>query len=94
VALAFAACTDENPQAEACATETSMKLKCPICKQPTDSETSAEFPFCSVRCREHDLGNWAAERYKVAAPMMDESELEETETNERAQPEISEDGDE
>jgi uncharacterized protein len=94
VALAFAACTDENPQAEVCATETSMKLKCPICKQPTDSETSAEFPFCSARCREHDLGNWAAERYKVAAPMMDESEPEETETNERAQPEISEDGDE
>jgi endogenous inhibitor of DNA gyrase (YacG/DUF329 family) len=63
-----------------------MKLKCPICKQPTDSQTNAEFPFCSARCRERDLGNWAMEKYKVAAPMMDESELEDTETNERPQP--------
>ena len=71
-----------------------MKLKCPICKQPTDSETHAEFPFCSERCRERDLGNWAMEKYKVAAPMMDESEPEETETNEPAQPEPSEHDDE
>jgi endogenous inhibitor of DNA gyrase (YacG/DUF329 family) len=54
-----------------------MKLRCPICKKPVDAATDAEFPFCSERCREHDLGNWAMEKYKVAAPMMDESELEE-----------------
>ena len=66
-----------------------MKLKCPICKQPVDSETNAEFPFCSERCRERDLGNWAMEKYKVAVPMMDESEPEEIETNEPAQPEHS-----
>jgi endogenous inhibitor of DNA gyrase (YacG/DUF329 family) len=66
-----------------------MKLKCPICKLPVDSETTAEFPFCSARCREHDLGNWAMEKYKVAVPMMDESEPEDLETNERAQPESS-----
>ena len=41
-----------------------MKLKCPICKEPTDSETTEEFPFCSKRCREHDLGNWATGKYK------------------------------
>ena len=62
-----------------------MKLNCPICKQPTDSDTVPEFPFCSERCRLRDLGNWAMEKYKVAAPVMDESEPEETETNERAQ---------
>jgi endogenous inhibitor of DNA gyrase (YacG/DUF329 family) len=71
-----------------------MKLKCPICKQPVDSETTAEFPFCSARCRERDLGNWAAEKYRVAAPNMDESELEESETNERIRPESSEQDDE
>ena len=64
-----------------------MKLRCPICKQSTDSETSPEFPFCSNRCREHDLGNWATEKYKVAVPMMDESEPEETETDEPARSE-------
>ena len=71
-----------------------MKLKCPICKEAVDSETTAEFPFCSTRCRERDLGNWATEKYKVAVPMMDESEPEETETNERAHPESSEHDDE
>ena len=59
-----------------------MKLKCPICRQAVDSQTTAEFPFCSERCREIDLGNWAMEKYKVAAPIMDESELEELEDNE------------
>ena len=67
-----------------------MKLKCPICKQPVDSETTAEFPFCSAHCRERDLGNWATEKYRVAAPNMDESELEETESNERTRPESAE----
>jgi endogenous inhibitor of DNA gyrase (YacG/DUF329 family) len=66
-----------------------MKLKCPICKQPVDSDTDSEFPFCSDRCRERDLGNWAMEKYKVAVPMMDESEPEEIEANERAQHEHS-----
>jgi len=66
-----------------------MKLKCPICKQPTDSDTNSEFPFCSAACRERDLGNWAMEKYKVAAPVMDESEPEETETNERPRPKSS-----
>jgi hypothetical protein len=34
------------------------------------------------------------EKYKVAAPMMDESEPEDTETNERAQPDLFEHDDE
>ena len=46
-----------------------MKLRCPICKQPVDSETSPEFPFCSERCREHDLGNWAMEKYVISTPV-------------------------
>jgi uncharacterized protein len=71
-----------------------MKLKCPICKQPVDSDTNSEFPFCSERCRERDLGNWAMEKYKVAVPNMDESEPEEIETNERAQPEHPDSDDE
>jgi len=71
-----------------------MKLKCPICKKPVDSETSAEFPFCTPQCRERDLGNWAAEKYKVAVPMMDESEPEEPDTNERSHRQSSDTGDE
>lgn len=53
-----------------------MKRRCPICKAPTDSETHAEFPFCSERCRQHDLGNWASEKYVVSEPVFDLNELE------------------
>jgi hypothetical protein len=53
-----------------------MKHRCPICKTPTDSDTHADFPFCSERCRLHDLGNWASEKYVVSDPVFDMSELE------------------
>jgi endogenous inhibitor of DNA gyrase (YacG/DUF329 family) len=54
-----------------------MKHKCSICKKPTDSETDAEFPFCSDRCRMHDLGNWASEKYVVSDPVFDEEDIAE-----------------
>jgi len=54
-----------------------MKYNCPICKTPTDSETSAEFPFCSERCRLLDLGAWSAEKYVVSDPIFDEEEISE-----------------
>jgi endogenous inhibitor of DNA gyrase (YacG/DUF329 family) len=54
-----------------------MKHKCPICKKPTNSETDADFPFCSDRCRMHDLGNWASEKYVVSDPVFDEEDIAE-----------------
>jgi endogenous inhibitor of DNA gyrase (YacG/DUF329 family) len=54
-----------------------MKHKCPICKVETDSAVNAEFPFCSERCRDRDLGNWATEKYVVFDPVFDEDELNE-----------------
>ena len=53
-----------------------MKHRCPICKTPTDSESNATFPFCSERCQDRDLGNWATEKYKVSEPIFDEDEEE------------------
>lgn len=53
-----------------------MKHRCPICKTPTDSNEHAKFPFCSERCRLHDLGNWASEKYVVSDPVFDMSEIE------------------
>lgn len=53
-----------------------MKHRCPICKTPTDSETHVDFPFCSERCRDRDLGNWASEKYVVSEPVFDMSELD------------------
>jgi uncharacterized protein len=52
-----------------------MKHKCPICKAETDSAVHADFPFCSERCRERDLGNWASEKYVVSDPIFDEEEI-------------------
>jgi uncharacterized protein len=55
-----------------------MKRRCPICRKPTDSETSADFPFCSERCRLLDLGNWSSEKYVISNPVFDESEDEDS----------------
>jgi uncharacterized protein len=52
---------------------------CPICKKPTDSETQADFPFCSERCKLLDLGNWASEKYVISSPAFDESMFEDLE---------------
>ena len=54
-----------------------MKHKCPICKTATDSAVHEEFPFCSEKCRERDLGNWATEKYVVSEPIFNEDDSEE-----------------
>jgi uncharacterized protein len=51
-----------------------MKHKCPICKAETGSALHAEFPFCSERCRNRDLGNWASEKYVVSEPVFTEED--------------------
>jgi len=50
-----------------------LKLRCPICKKPVKSR-DAEFPFCSDRCRQIDLGKWASGAYRIASPVDDTSE--------------------
>ncbi|PYU37782.1 MAG: DNA gyrase inhibitor YacG [Acidobacteria bacterium] len=52
-----------------------MKHKCPICKAATDSAVHTDFPFCSERCRERDLGNWASEKYVVSEPVFNEDDI-------------------
>jgi endogenous inhibitor of DNA gyrase (YacG/DUF329 family) len=56
-----------------------MKAYCPICRKPADSETDADFPFCSERCRLYDLGNWASDKYMISSPAFDESMFEDLE---------------
>jgi uncharacterized protein len=41
-----------------------MTIKCPICKKPVTLGTP-DFPFCSERCRDIDLGAWANEEYRI-----------------------------
>jgi uncharacterized protein len=58
-----------------------MKHRCPICKKPTDSDSNAEFPFCSERCKLLDLGAWASEKYLISEPAMDETLFEDMDYN-------------
>ena len=44
-----------------------MTLKCPICKKDVPLGAT-DFPFCSERCRDVDLGNWASEKYVIPGP--------------------------
>jgi endogenous inhibitor of DNA gyrase (YacG/DUF329 family) len=42
-------------------------MLCPICRKKVQRD--GEFmPFCSDRCREIDLGNWASEKYVIFTP--------------------------
>jgi hypothetical protein len=42
-------------------------MRCPICKKEVASD-DPNMPFCSDRCREIDLGNWATEKYVIPGP--------------------------
>ena len=45
----------------------SITVTCPTCKGPSVfSPSNLWRPFCSERCRQHDLGAWASEGYRVA----------------------------
>lgn len=44
-----------------------MIFHCPMCKKEV-ALGSADFPFCSERCRLIDLGKWASEEYRISEP--------------------------
>jgi endogenous inhibitor of DNA gyrase (YacG/DUF329 family) len=42
-------------------------VRCPTCRRPARFAENPYRPFCSERCKLLDLGNWAAERYRIPA---------------------------
>ncbi|MFO1219135.1 MAG: DNA gyrase inhibitor YacG [Burkholderiaceae bacterium] len=43
-------------------------VECPTCRRRhAYVVTNPWRPFCSERCRQHDLGAWAAEQFRIAA---------------------------
>lgn len=52
-----------------------MTLRCPICQKEVQM-TDPEMPFCSKRCREIDLGNWAQEKYVISTPIESSNTLD------------------
>jgi endogenous inhibitor of DNA gyrase (YacG/DUF329 family) len=47
-----------------------LKLRCPICKKTVKS-AEPDFPFCSDRCRQIDLGKWATGQYVIPSEATD-----------------------
>jgi len=48
------------------------QVQCPTCGAPIAWDPSSRFrPFCSQRCRTMDLGDWAAERHRIAGDPLD-----------------------
>jgi uncharacterized protein len=49
-------------------------VACPVCAKPVPwVEASRWRPFCSERCRMIDLGDWAAERHRIAGAPLEDS---------------------
>jgi endogenous inhibitor of DNA gyrase (YacG/DUF329 family) len=51
--------------------------RCPSCrKEVAPRATNRAFPFCSMRCRQVDLGKWLGEEYRVPERALEEREDE------------------
>ena len=51
------------------------EIPCPICQTPV-VETVAHFPFCTLRCKQIDLGNWFDGAYRITDTDDDDDEQE------------------
>jgi endogenous inhibitor of DNA gyrase (YacG/DUF329 family) len=58
------------------------EVRCPACRRLTPWERNPHRPFCSERCRVHDLGNWASERYRIPGRPADAAQPDATEGDE------------
>ncbi len=61
-----------------------LMVKCPVCKKEAAWRDNPFRPFCSERCRLIDLGQWAAEEYRVPG---DERPAEEGDDQDKNRPE-------
>lgn len=61
-------------------------MKCPICKKElTDTKYR---PFCSKRCADIDLGYWFNEKYRFEATVLDEEDIKQLKTQEKAESDL------
>jgi endogenous inhibitor of DNA gyrase (YacG/DUF329 family) len=55
--------------------------RCPLCGRTSEPRATNEAaPFCSIRCKQIDLGKWLDEKYRIPVPgeALDEGEESET----------------
>ncbi|HEY7086644.1 MAG TPA: DNA gyrase inhibitor YacG [Tepidisphaeraceae bacterium] len=48
-------------------------VRCPVCRKAVKKQ-EPDFPFCSERCRQIDLGRWASGAYVISSPVTDISD--------------------
>ncbi len=41
-------------------------VRCPVCGKSVAWGQTPTRPFCSLDCKQRDLGNWATESYRIA----------------------------
>ncbi|HNT34559.1 MAG TPA: DNA gyrase inhibitor YacG [bacterium] len=68
--------------------------KCPTCGKPVEPRkpqdpTPPEYPFCSARCKQIDLGRWFLGNYAISSKMQPEQEEIEPIEDERSEDEQS-----
>jgi endogenous inhibitor of DNA gyrase (YacG/DUF329 family) len=51
-----------------------VRIRCPVCKEPTTWEENRYRPFCSERCKFLDLAAWASEDYKIPGKKEEEED--------------------
>ncbi|MBI3229751.1 MAG: DNA gyrase inhibitor YacG [Burkholderiales bacterium] len=53
-----------------------MQVACPRCTTAVEwNEQSIYRPFCSQRCKDHDLGAWAKEEYVIPGAPQEENPM-------------------
>lgn len=58
-----------------------QKSFCPICQKLISTTTNNSYiPFCSIRCKTIDLGNWLSDHYRIPVEL-DEETKEELDNN-------------
>ena len=55
------------------------EIPCPICETMV-VETVAHFPFCTLRCKQIDLGNWFDGVYRITGSDDDEDDEDDPES--------------
>jgi endogenous inhibitor of DNA gyrase (YacG/DUF329 family) len=60
-------------------------VPCPRCGNPVEWTPASKFrPFCSERCKTHDLGAWANDEYRIGRELSeDELELQQARDDQR-----------
>ncbi len=63
--------------------KTPMIVRCPTCKKSrVYDENNPYRPFCSERCRTHDVASWADEQFKIPGEKINPEPVSITEEDE------------